>query len=218
MYLLGAFYEVQSLTLVLSLLIDSFTIYIPFRLLRPLSPAHAASRPGSIPNGEIVTDLSIQIYTSLLAAGIYSVTLYTAYASYLPVALVTYFSTISSISPAHSATPISLLPLALVLGFAAKTFIFTPAAAISSKKIPFNPKTATLGETFSWNLWGHTERSRVLSKRTLALVLFSGGNTFVQSFVTLEGVEAYGALAYSSVWVIAAGGTGAALGLVLWGL
>ena len=42
----------------------------------------------------------------------------------------------------------------------------------------------------------------------------SGMHTFVQTWVTLEGVEAWGAVAYSVIWVVAAGTTGAALGLV----
>lgn len=51
-------------------------------------------------------------------------------------------------------------------------------------------------------------------RRTATLMLIVGINTFVQTFVTIEGVEAVGALAYSGVWVIAAAITGAAFGLV----
>lgn len=50
-------------------------------------------------------------------------------------------------------------------------------------------------------------------KRTLLLMLVSGLNTFVQTAITIEGVEARGAVAYSLVWVVAAAITGMALGL-----
>lgn len=45
-------------------------------------------------------------------------------------------------------------------------------------------------------------------------MLVTGVNTFVQTFVTIEGVEATGAAVYSGVWVAAALFTGATLGLV----
>ena len=41
-----------------------------------------------------------------------------------------------------------------------------------------------------------------------------GGNTFVQSYMTVEGVEGTGAAVYASVWSVAAGITGLVLGLV----
>ena len=204
------------MTVLSSLLIDSITTYVPFRLLRPLSPAHAASsRHGRVANRDIVTDFSVQAYTTLLAAAIYSVTLYGAYASYLPIYLVSYFNNIPSIAAAHAATPISLFPTTLALGVAARSFIFTPAAAASGlKPAPLDTVGASLSETFWYNFWGYSKRTRVVVLRTLALMLVSGTNTFVQTFVTLEGVEAMGAAAYSAVWVLASGITGLALGLV----
>ena len=154
-------------------------------------------------------------YTSLLAAAIYSVTLYAAYASYLPVYLVTYFGNIPSVAAAHVATPITLLPLALAFGLAARSFIFTPAVAVSSKKVePLDPVAASLSETFWYNVWGFSERTRVVIKRTATLMLVSGVNTYVQTFVTLEGVESAGAVGYSAVWVLASALTGLAFGVV----
>jgi len=215
-YLLGTFYNIRATTVLSSLVIDSITTYVPFRLLRPLSPAHAASaRHGSVPNRDIVTDFSVQTYTTLLAAAIYSVTLYGAYASYLPVYFVTYFENIPTVAAAHAATPITLMPLALALGLAAKSFIFTPAAAVSSTRVePLDTEGATLRETFWYNVWGYSKRTKVVIKRTLALMLVSGVNTFVQTFVTLQGVEVTGAAGYSAVWVLASGITGLALGVV----
>jgi hypothetical protein len=218
LYLLGAFYNVRPTTVISSLLIDTLTTYIPFRLLRPLSPAHAASaspQSVAVANREIVTDWSIQAATTLLAASIYSVVLYTAYVTYLPVYLVTYFSGIHSIAAAHSASPITLLPLTLLFGLASKTFIFTPAAAApDAPAAAFDPATATLAETFWYNVWGFGAHSKVVIKRTLAVVMLSGVNTLLQTLVTVRGVEPAGAMAYSGIWAVAAGITGAVLGVV----
>ncbi len=102
---------------------------------------------------------------------------------------------------------------------AAKSFIFTPAASAApssadAKNTAFNPETATLGETFWHNAWGTSTRTKVVIKRTATLMLVTGVNTFVQTFVTIEGVEAAGAATYSAVWVAAALFTGTTLGLV----
>lgn len=209
LYLLGIFYEVKPISLISSLVIDSLSSYIPFRLLRPLSPAHSA-----VPSDDIVTSASIQAYTAILAALIYSVTLFSAYTVYLPVYFVTYFANIHTIAAAHSASLITLFPISLVLGLGAKSFIFTPAAVVPSRGMVFNPETATLGETVWYNVWGYSKRTKTVITRTVTLMLVSGVNTFVQTFVTTEGVEARGALGYSAVWVVAGGVTGVALGIV----
>jgi hypothetical protein len=202
--------------------IDALTTYIPFRLLRPLSLAHASSTSSNsvaVPNREIVTDFPIQTLTTILAAGIYSVALSIAYATYLPVAFVTYFNNIPSIAAAHSSTPITLLPFTLILGLAARSFIFTPATAsppslADAKAAVFNPATASLAETFQQNFWNYSARTKIIIRRTSTLMLVSGVNTFVQVFVTIEGVEALGAALYASVWVAAAMVVGLSLGFV----
>ena len=131
----------------------------------------------------------------------------------------TYFNNIPSIAATHSSTPISLLPLTLVLGLAARSFIFTPATASSpsladAKAATFNPATATLAETFEHNFWNYSSRTKIVIKRTATLMFVSGVNTFVQVFVTIEGVEAPGAAAYAGVWVVAALVAGLSLGYV----
>jgi hypothetical protein len=78
----------------------------------------------------------------------------------------------------------------------------------------FNPETATLAETLWYNVCGYSSRTKMVITRTVTLMLVSGVNTFVQTFVTMDGVEARGALGYSAVWVVAGGVTGVALGVV----
>lgn len=197
LYLLATFYNVRFSSVATSLLIDVLTTYIPFRLLRPLSLAHAASSSElspKVPNREVVTDVSIQTITTLLSSAIYSVVLYGAYATYLPTYLVTYFEGLQTIEAAHQATPISLIPVTLLLGLACKSFVFTPAAAAApsladSRAKAFNPASATLGETFWKNIGGYSRRTKIVAQRTLVLMLVSGVNTFVQSYVVVEGVE-----------------------------
>ncbi|KAH8793014.1 hypothetical protein F5882DRAFT_399215 [Hyaloscypha sp. PMI_1271] len=222
LYLLSTFYEIRPVAVLLSLAIDVTTAYIPFRLLRPLSLAHSTSNTRywvKVPNNEILSSTSIQIYATILAGAIYAVTLYTAYASFLPVLLATYFSNIPTVAPAHASTPISLFPLSIFLGLAAKCFIFTPAVAAEpsladAKKAAFNPATASLGEHVVYNVWGYSKRTKVVITRTATLMLVTGVNTFVQAFFTIEGVEAEGAVGFSLVWLVASGITGAALGAV----
>lgn len=222
LYLLNTFYEVSTTAVAISLVIDAAATYIPFRLLRSLSLAHSASSSQhsvAIPNEEIVTSPVVQTYTTILAALIYGTTLFTAYSSYLPVYLVTYFDGIPTIAATHSATVLTLFPITFILGLAAKSFIFTPAAAIApvvdaEKVVVFDPLTATFTETMRHNFWGYDKRTKIVIKRTLTLMAVCGGNTFLQSWMTVEGVEAAGAVGYSAIWVVAAGLTGAALGAV----
>ncbi|KAL2074779.1 hypothetical protein VTL71DRAFT_8558 [Oculimacula yallundae] len=222
LYLLGNFYEIKTSTIIFSLIIDSLTTYIPFRLLRPLSLAHSASTSKyslAVRNKDIITSNSIQVYTTILAGSIYAVTLFTSYTTFLPVYLVTYFDGIRSVAAAHTNSILTIFPTTLLLGLAAKSFIFTPtiAAPPTAEDIlnaAFNPETATLAETFWFNLWGYSSRKKVMIKRTATLMFVTGVNTFVQTFITIEGVEAIGAAVYSGVWVTAALITGVTLGLV----
>ncbi|KAK0113190.1 hypothetical protein ONS95_014888 [Cadophora gregata] len=222
LYLLGSFYEISPASVISSLVIDSLTTYIPFRLLRPLSLAHSASSSKysvSVRNKDIITSNSIQAYTVILGGAIYAVTLFTSYSTFLPVYLVTYFDGIHSIAAAHASSPIALFPTTFLLGLAAKSFIFTPTVTAApttedAKNAAFHPETATFGETFWYNVWGYSSRKKVVIKRTATLMLATGINTFVQTFVTIEGVEAAGAVVYSGVWVAAALITGLTLGVV----
>jgi len=207
----------------MSLGVNCLTTYIPFRLLRPISLAHSASSTSSssravaVPNQAILTDIPIRIFTIILPAIIYSVLLHLAFATYLPIKLAYHFNYIPTLTNAYTATFVTLFPISLLAGQAARSFIFVPATATmptlsDMKAKTFNPETATLVETMRWNIWGYERRTRTVLKRTAAAMLVSGVNTFVQTWVTVEGVEAWGAFVYSAVFVLAAGVTGLALG------
>lgn len=193
------------------------TTYIPFRLLRDLSPEHASSSLSNkvVNNQDIVTDFTIQALTTFLAASIYSVVTYAAYVTYLPVTLVEYFDDIPSVAAAHEQNYITLLPLTVIAGLAAKSFIFTPAASIRQEpEVEFDPITANFCETVKYNFWGFSTRAKTVIKRTLVLLIVTAVNTFVQVFGTIQGVHPTGAAAYTALWVVAAAVSGFALGVV----
>lgn len=172
-----------------------------------------------MPNRDIVTDLPIQLLTATLAAGIYGVALYAAFRSYLSIALVKYFNDLPSIEAAHVATPLPLIPVTFIFGLAARSFIFTPAIAAPPTGLDGTSAASSLGIS-RWTrhvehrLSDYSPRTRIVMKRTVTLMLITGINTFLHAYVTLQGVEAVGAAAYASVWVLAAFVSGYSLGVV----
>ncbi|KAI1194855.1 hypothetical protein F5X97DRAFT_309960 [Nemania serpens] len=217
LYLLFAHYDTPPLALLITILIETLATYIPFRLLRPLSRAHA--NPAAVPNADILTDAPIALLTTLLAGAIYSVTLLFAYATYLPTYLVVYFANLPSLVRAHESSYVGLLPVTLALGFAARVFIFTPAEATGrtpadAENEAFDPVKASLRETVRWNFLGWSSQTKVAMQRTALTMLVTGVNTFLRTRLTVVGVETAGAAAWSSVWVLAAALTGLALSAV----
>ncbi|KAI1000469.1 hypothetical protein K3495_g7726 [Podosphaera aphanis] len=218
LYLLVTFYEVPLTAIIPFLMIDCIATYAPFRLFRPLSPAHEISARDTSPavaNSDILTSTSIHIYMVILPALIYAVTVFTAYRTYLPIYLVTYFDQIPSITAAHSPFYITQFPAALLLGIAAKSFLFVPAVATTcASEDTFNPRTASLRETIIFNLWGYSTRTKLIVERTVVMVLICSVNIFLQTLITVDGVEVLGAIVYSALWALAHGITGVALGIV----
>lgn len=215
LYLLNKFYAIRPTTVLASLAIDTLTTYLPFRLLRPLMPAHKpASTKAPVPNRSILTDLPVRLVTTLLAAAVYGTVLFGSYRSWLPVHLVSYFDGIKDITAAHSAALPLLIATFIPVGYAAHEFLFTPFAGshLDAKDFAmpaFDPETATFGETLRYNLWGFSGRSRFMIERIITLMVVTGLNTWLHTFVTIEGVENYGALGWSLVWVLASGLSGA---------
>ncbi|KAI1154220.1 hypothetical protein F4825DRAFT_197893 [Nemania diffusa] len=217
LYLLFAHYDTQPQALLIIVAIETLATYIPFRLLRPLSRAHAD--PAAVPNADILTDAPIALLTTLLAGAIYSVSLLFAYATYLPTYLVVYFANLPSLVRAHESSYVGLLPVTLALGFAARVFIFTPAEATErtladAENEAFDPVKASLRETVRWNFFGWSSQTKVAIQRTSLAMLVTGVNTFLRTRLTVVGVETAGAAAWSSVWVLAAAVTGLALSAV----
>lgn len=216
LYLLTNFYSIRPTTVLVSLAIDTITNYLPFRLLRPLMPAHKpATAKTPVPNRSILTDLPVRTVTTLLASAIYGTTLFASYRSWLPVHLVTYFDGIKDITASHAAVLPLLIATFIPVGYAAHEFLFTPFAgshlAAEDFATPvFNPETATFGETLRYNLWGFSGRSKFIIERIITLMFVTGFNTWLHTRFTIEGVENSGAIGWSLIWVLAAGLTGTA--------
>jgi hypothetical protein len=216
LFLLTAFYGIRPTTVAASLGIDVLTTYIPFRLLRAVSPTHFADAPkGAVSNRSIINDLPVQGFTSLLGSCIYAAAIYSSFQTWLPVHLVTTFDGLKDISLAHNAQLSSLILFLIPTGIATKIFLFTPSTGAKAnlgetKQAAFNPETATLGETIMYNVWGHSKRTRTLIKRTATLAALTYASTVFQIAVTIEGAEVIGAVGWGIIWSAAAVFTGAA--------
>lgn len=207
LFLLHYFYNVSASSAFLSLAITTLSTTLPIYLVPPPTSRRTADNAPT-------TDVSTNILTTLLVACINSVVLATAYATYLPVTLVTYFDAIPSVAAAHTSTYVTLFPLSLLAGFAARSFICAPYTANLSTETPeFDPVAASLGETVCYNLCGYSVRMKEVFKRTAILAGLGGANTFAL-VLGIGGVEPLGAAAYAGVWVAAVGLSGIALGIV----
>ncbi|KZF22224.1 hypothetical protein L228DRAFT_148793 [Xylona heveae TC161] len=210
LYLLVVFYSIHPKTVFISMCIDVFTTYISFRLLRPLSLEHnTAGLDTTFPNLPIIEDVPLRLYTTLLAAGIYGVAFFSAFSTWLPVYLITYFDGVRDLTFAHSATLPLLIASFIPVGYSAREFLFTPSAGARKdlgeiRKEAFNPETATFGQTLRHNLWFFPKRTKILIARTVTLIIISTFNTWLQTYVTIEGVNASGAVGWAGVWGLAA--------------
>jgi len=226
LYLLHAFYNIPFTEALLAMSVNVYAAYLPFYFLRPLSVFHDPAKVTGLPkpNKGVITDPVIQVATIAFSAAVYGVTILAAYLTFLPTNLVLYFSGIPSVEAAHPLDKgvqgyLSLLPVALLLGVAAREFIFTPTAAQSATTADervekFDPEKADLKETVWWNLWGWHSATKVNVARTATAAVISGGSTLLQCRMAIRGVETTGAVAYASVWAFAVILAGAGMGLI----
>ncbi|KAK1239752.1 hypothetical protein MKX07_001206 [Trichoderma sp. CBMAI-0711] len=216
MYLLFAFYNLSAKTTIAALAVDVVSASVPFSLLRPLSAVHKPS--SALPNRELI-GWPLQLLTAGLSTSIYSVVLVSSLRFLLPSIFVVHFEGLRNLEPAYSASYLAVLPVTLLFGIAASTFIFPPFATTGKTKedervTNFDPAEASLGETVWWNFWGYTTKAKVAIGRTAVTLLVTGVNTYLACAMTIPGVEPEGAAAYAGVWVFAALCTGLGLGVV----
>lgn len=210
-----AFYNVTPTTALGALIVDVLSTVVPFHLVRPLTetdePAGKATRD--------IIDIPMQLLTSILSTGIYTVTLVLSLRFLMPRILVVYFKAIPSLEPAYTASYTEVIPVTILFGLAASIFIFAPFATTGRAKEDakieqFDPVSATLGQTVWWNFWGYTAKTKVVIRRTLAAVLLSGVSTYLGCTKTMFGIESTGAIAYAGLWAVATLFVGFGLGLV----
>ena len=194
--------------------------YIPFNYLRGSSAARSSKAPKSlVANQTIINDRSIQIYTSLVAAGVYAVVIYGSFYTWLPVFLIVHFDGLKDLSAAHSAALPYLIASFIPVGIAAKVFLFTPAEgakhdAFDAEIASFDPESATLQETIIYNAWGYSKNTRTLITRTAVLASISWLHTATKIYTSVAGADFVGAAGWSAIWAAAAIATGTAFAWV----
>lgn len=111
----------------LKLAIDTLATYLPFRVLVPFQqrPAYTAEFEEEVL--PVAQDKVIKSVTSLIPAVIYSLTVYVAATTFLPMYLALYFEGVESLEALHRATPFGLVPMSVVLGYAFREFVFEKA-------------------------------------------------------------------------------------------
>ncbi|KAH7047516.1 hypothetical protein B0J12DRAFT_741418 [Macrophomina phaseolina] len=213
-YLLYTFYGVEPTTVVICLVIDALSLAGPTRLLRARAPAHNPRAPrAAVPNRAIISDAQTVLATSLLGAAVYGVSLFAAFQTFLPAFMVVHFDNLPSLAAAHAANLPLLVATLLPVGFAAREFVLVPSLAAQSSRADaerkaFNPETAGLREHVVYNLWWFSKGTRVLVKRTAALVALTFAHSWSHAGTVLEGADEVGAAGYSGVWAVAATLTG----------
>jgi hypothetical protein len=178
---------------------------LPIALLRPASPSHHPHTAPRLPNRPILTDPYTTAATSTLAAAIFATLVQAGFATILPTFLITHFTDLRDVSAAHigaAGLPTLLLSL-LPAGYAAYDFLFVPstAAAPPPTHYAFHPATAGLAAHLYHNAWGwYSARQKQLIARTALLAALVVGETLVQTWGTIKGVEWPGALGYAAMW------------------
>ena len=185
--------------------------------MRGRAASHDPSAP--VPNRNIVHDPIVTALTILVPAAIYSALIYASFATWLPVHIVTYFDGVRNLERAHAAQLPTIIASFFPLGWAARSFLFSPSTTASpgtaeAVRSAFNPVTATLTETVRYNFWGWTKGWKVLIQRVLVLASVTGVATWVKVWGSLEGSEAYGAFGWASLWSTATIVVGLVLGWI----
>lgn len=213
--LLYLFFGVSFEPLALALVIDMFSLWFPFWLLRPTNyhnNLRSVTTPGT--TKDLAVDKTIQFYMSLFAASIYGTVVYLSLWSWLPIFLINNFEEILTLEFAHNAVFPVVFAACLPIGWAAKDFLFSTsivyARATPAELVQFDPKTATLGETFMYNagVKQFSSREGILGKRTFLLVAFTAAHSFIKVFGTVEGATIEGAAGWAALWSVAAAATG----------
>ena len=210
LFFLTSFYRIRPTTAFVCIAIDLIATGVPFYLLRQTLASHSFRTPkDAVANRLVINDWSVQVFTALFATCIYAVVVFGSFVTWMPKYLVIHFEGIKDISLLYNSTFIWLVVAFVPTGVAVKTFLFTPSIAAKpdaheEKTALFNAETATLSQTVAYNLWGYSKRVRVLIQRTGILVATVWLNTWLHTYVAVDGAEGAGAAGWSAVWALAA--------------
>lgn len=193
--------------------------FLPFYLLRQFKSFRLATSPDAV-----TSDTTITTLTTFLSSLLYTLPyLLLTSTGILPTFLATHFNGLRTLEAAHAATLPGIALLLLPLGWAATSFFFLPAAhplassGPTSVTLPFDPVTASLGQTLHRNIFWHLympARTQEATKRIVVAYLLTVGYTAFWSWMEVDGVEPLGALGWASVWGLGSLLTGSILGWV----
>lgn len=205
--LLSLFYSIRPTTILFTTIANIISITAPFVLMRQVSPTHApySAPKGSVRNRSILTDPWTSIATSLLATAIFAVLLELSFATFLPVHLITHFIGVRDLTVTHlGAAGLPSLLVALVpAGYAAREFLFVSSTGVppAPEEYTFDSASSDLVQHVYHNAWGwYSSRQKELIKRTALLVVMVVGETMIQTWGTIKGVEFSGATWYAAIW------------------
>lgn len=214
--LLSLFYSIRPTTIIFTTVADIISITAPFTLLRQVSPTHAlhSAPKGTVRNRPILTDPWTTVATSLLATAIFAVLLELSFATFLPVHLITHFTGVRDLTVTHlGAAGLPSLLVALVpAGYAAREFLFVSSTGVPSSpgEYTFDPATSDLRQHLYHNAWGwYSPRQKALIGRTTLLAVMVVGETIIQTWGTIKGVEFSGATLYAALWGVGVAVVGA---------
>ncbi|CAG7917464.1 unnamed protein product [Penicillium olsonii] len=222
--LLSFFYHVRPTSALAAFGVTLVSTTLPFVLLRRPSSVHDLSRApaDAIPNRAILQDKVTTIFTTLMAASVFSVVLYASYATWLPARLVVHFEGLPDISAAH-AGPAGLPVLFMTLipaGWAARDFLFVSSTGHFAETAETDPSPSPReGEYLIASVyratWGKlSTKTQVLIARSVTLAFGILLNTVVQVAGTIRDVSIEGAATWGAVWAAAALITGATFGWI----
>ncbi|PGH04981.1 hypothetical protein AJ79_06938 [Helicocarpus griseus UAMH5409] len=256
--LLSSFYGIRPTTLITVAAITLLSSSLPFLIFRNPSRVHqqhplprfcsysdarasttktiATTAKGDTvvkdqPRPTILTDTPTTLYTSLVATAIYTVSLYTSFATWLPTYLVTHFDGLPDLRAVHAGSKgfVSLFLTLLPAGYMLRDFLFVNsvgAAHIAQQDAEFeaepdkklrglrkSEEEERHGELLATTLYRKywltlSVKTRELIARTLALAGMVLVNTIVQVVGTISGAEMEGAVGWGLIWTVATGITG----------
>jgi hypothetical protein len=212
-YLLTMFYRIHVVTAIQLIAIDLLSVTVPFSLFRRLSPSQILTSFSTT-----LSSLSIPI--TLLTSSIYASITYASFLTWAPTHLAAHFYGLRDISPVHGLQFPHLVCLFLPAGIAATAFIYNSAATVAPEPDtgvalanPYDPMTETLWKKLVRENWTRlTPRTKELVKRTAAVIVVGGGKSWLHTWATLNGVDAFGAAGYAGIFELGALVTG----LVYW--
>ena len=195
------------------------------------SSSRGSGAAAAVTNRAVVHDRTVRLCTWLLATCIYSTVVLLSSRTWLPSFLVVHFDGLRSLARLHASEIPRLLLFMSPLGWAMQDFVFTAvttavptgkdgragsapttsstimaSSSSSTDMSSFDPASATLSETFWYNVffWRRWDgRTKVLLERMVTVVAVAAVNTSAQTFNTLEGADISGAVGWAGMWAVA---------------